>query len=269
MHFKFKYIQKIVGGFFLLTLLIIMILLVIVARGQRWFQSYTPYVTHFQNGGGLHAGSMAMIRDLEAGRVASVKLDEENRVRVNIELFRKYSDRIRSGSRAVVIKPVVGSVFLDVVLGPKENELILPGGEIPSREDGGGGLDELIGSTTKLVEELRNPGGDLMKTLENVNVATKGLADAMTKNDSTVRMLLERRDLYDELTSSMSHMNNLLAVLDESSPEIRDTITEARKGLRELNKVVRALQKSIFLRGNMERYLKEDSTLRYEGRANF
>lgn len=266
MHFKFRHLQKIVGGFFLLTILIVFILLVIVARGQRWFQKYTPYVTCFQTGGGLHKGSQVMILGLEAGRVGKVELGGDNRVCVNFELFRQYADRIRQGSSARIEKPVVGSSFLQVKLGPKEGAIIPKGGVVPSEEDASAGLDGLIDWATKLVKDLQNPDGDMKQTLANVNVATKSLSDAMTKNESSIRMLLERRDLYDELTSSVSHLDNILAALDESSPEIKDTITDARRGLEEVNKVVRALQKSIFLRGNIEKYLQEDSTLRHEGR---
>lgn len=267
MHFKFRHLQKIVGGFFLLAILMVVVLLVIVARGQRWFQSYTPYVAYFETSGGLRNGSMVLIRDLEAGRIESVRLDEDNRVKVIFKVFSQYADRLREGSVAKVSKPVVGSTSLALVLGPADAPQIDKGGIVSSEKDVGAGLDGLIENTTKLIRELEDPEGDLMQTLANVNVATKSLSDAMTKGDSSLRMLLEKRDLYDELTSATSHLDNLMGTLDESSPDIEDAILEARRGLEEVNKVVRALQKSIFIRGNIESYLSEDSTLKYEARA--
>jgi len=267
MHFKFKHIQKIIGGFFILTCIIILILLVVVARGERWFQSYQTYTSYFNSAGGLHDGSLVIIHGLEAGKIGRVFLDEKNSVKVDVRVFSKYADRIREGSTVKIVSPIVGSASLEVLLGSKDNDLIPKGDVIPSKFQDSAGLDELIENTNELISQLKNPEGDLMKTLDNVNVATKGLSDAMTKNDSTLRMLMEKRELYDELVSSTKHLDSLLEMLDNQKPDIRDAITEARRGLEEVNKVVLALQKSVFLRGNMQEYLKEDVRLTNDGRG--
>ena len=49
--------------------------------------------------------------------------------------------------------------------------------------------------------------------------------------------------------------------------QTQPAIVEARRGLEETNKVLRALQKSIFLRGKIEQEMKVDSTLKMDGRA--
>jgi ABC-type transporter Mla subunit MlaD len=199
--------------------------------------------------------------------VESVFLDEDNRVRVNFKLFGQYADRMREGTTARVLRPVVGTTALVLMLGPGTGELIPKGGLLPSTGDGAvAGLDALIEEAIRLVGDLQNPKGDLMQTLANVNVATSSLARSMTTGNSSLRMLLEKRDLYDQLISATKHMDGLLSALNESTPDIQDAIIEARRGLEEVNRVVLALQKSIFLRGNIENYLKEDSTLIYEAR---
>lgn len=252
----------------MLTCLIIVVLLVIVARGQRWFQNYATYMTSFPNGGALHEGSPVMIQGLDAGMVTKLDLGEDNRVAVRFELFRRYSDCIREGSETKLIRPIVGMSWVEVVLGPKDGPLVPEGGFIPSKGDGSADLDELIETTTKLARSLEDPKGDLMRSLANINRATKGFADAMAKEDSSLRKFLEEGELYDELNSAVSHLDSVLAMIDESSPEIRDSITEARRNLEEAGKVIEAMQKSVFLRGHIRRRLKENSTLRYEGRAD-
>lgn len=268
MHFKFKYIQKIVGGFFLTACVIIIILLVLVARGQKWFQQYARYVTYFNNGGGLHVGSSVMIQGLEAGKVARVRIEADNRVKVDVNIFKQYASHIREESIAKLTQPMIGSSRLEIVLGPQDKALIRTGGVIPSKEVVGADLDALINETTELIKKLKNPDEDLMHILSNVNHATKEISSSLTKKSGSLAMLIEERKLYDELLSTTTHLDSVLSGIDESTPDIRDAITEARRGLKETNKVILALQKSIFLRGNIERHLKQDSTLRLEGRAD-
>lgn len=267
MHFKFKYLEKIVGGFFILTCLIVITLIVIVARGQKWFQKYTPYNCSLEHSGGLSIGSPVMIKRLEAGRVASLSLGEDNLVHVKIDLFSNYADRIREGSMVKLVEPMIGTGRLDIIPGSKDAPLIPKKGTIPSKDVSEGTLDELIASATKLIKELEKPDGDLMQTLDNLNKSTKSLSEALNDKNSTLGMLMLSRDLYDNLDSSIRHLDSILSSLDESAPDMSDAVVEARRGLEETNKVLGALQKSIFLRGNIEEYMEEDSTLRVEGRA--
>ena len=262
MHFKFRHIQKIVGGFFLLTCIIVVILLVLVARGQRWFQPYAGYSCYFDRGGGLKVGDSVMIQGLEAGTIKNLAIEVDNRVRVDFAVFKQYADRIREGSLVKLSQPVIGSSRIEVDLGSGDGPRIPKGGAIPSEESAGSGLDRLIENAGKLVDELEDPEGDLMGTLKNINEFTKALAE----KDGSIRMLVEKRKLYDDLESAAGHLNSVLATVDDKGPEISDAISEARKGLAEANKVIAALKKSIFLRGNVKEHLSQDSTLKADGR---
>ena len=259
MHFKFRHLQRVVGGFFLLACIIVVLLLVIVARGQRWFQPFVPYTIVFANGGGISEGASVMIQGLGAGRVRSLSLDESNRVKVGVRLFAQYADRIRTDSLAKLTVPMIGSARLEVDLGPQQGAIIPRGGTIPSQSEKGGDLDALIQSATDLVTELKDPKGDLMEALGNINGATGSIATGLAAKPG-------QQPLMEELSSAISNLDAVLGMLDEKSPDIQDAIVEARRGLTEANKVIRALQKSVFIRGHIERYLKEDPTLRMENR---
>lgn len=264
-HFKFRHLQKIVGGFFLLTVVIIVILLVIVARGQKWFQPTVNYSCFLSRGGGLKAGSSVMIQGLEAGHIRGLSLDENNSIRVEFEVFREYADRIREDSTARLVQPMIGSSKLEIALGTSETPAIAPGGEIASEDTGGSGLDQLIDNANKLVKSLDDPHGDLKKALANIQGATKNLSEALAKKDGSLMQLIEKRALYDDLSSAAGHLDNVLAEIDRKSPDISDSITEARQALTEANKVIKAVQKSIFIRGYIQER-SEDAVLRAEGR---
>ncbi|MFH1829457.1 MAG: MlaD family protein [Pseudomonadota bacterium] len=265
MHFKFRHLQKIVGGFFLLTCIIVVILLVMVARGQKWFQPYTEYHCFFNRGGGLKVGASVMIQGLEAGSIKKLSLDDQNQVRVDFEIFSQYSDRIRKDSLAKLVQPMIGSSKLEITLGSPDSPDIRPEGTIPSKDIGGSDLDELIENANKLVKSLENPEGDLMKSLANIQGATKNLSEGLAKKDGSLRQFIEKREFYDNLSSAANHLDSLLTEIDKKSPDISDSITEARKAIEEANKVIKAIQKSIFIRGYIQERT-EDATLRAEGR---
>lgn len=257
MHFKFRHLQKIVGGFFLLALFFLFALVVIVARGQRWFQHYAHYTTSFTAGGGLNAGAAVTIQGIEVGTVGSVVLDSDNHIRVDVAIFHQYADRIRAGTEAVLNAPFIGGSSIVLSLGPRTNPLLRPGSVIPAHEEGKGGLDELLASITHLSKQLEDPHGDLMQTLKNVNGLTKSLDATLADAPPAPR---------GKLASAIGHLDQVLAGLDNATPDIQDAIVEARRSLEEANKVIVALEKSIFLRGNIEQYLREDTDLRAEGR---
>lgn len=280
MHFKFKHLQKIIGGFFLLTCAAVVVLLGIAARGQRWFQAYTPYVSYFETGGGLRVGTVINIKGLEAGRISSVDLGPDNRVKVGFKVFRNYAGKVTKGASISHVQPLIGSSSLELIPGPDNAQPIAAGGVIPTADGGKIDLNELVANTTRFINDatllvtnatllaknLESPQGDLKKTLANLNSATKQVSEALNEQKGTMGLLLEKRELYDNLLSSTVRLDTVLKGLEESTPDIKDSISEARYNLEEAGKVIRALQKSIFIRGNLEKGV-EDPSLRSEGRA--
>lgn len=257
MHFKFRHLHKIVGGFFLLACILFFVLLAIVAHGERWFQKVVPYTTFVFEAKGIAPAASVMLSGLEVGKVEKVTLDPDNRVRVALSIYAQYADRVREGTETSLSSPIIGSSQVLLLLGDQKNPRIPEGGVIPSKASGDGALDELIASVNKLVKRLEDPEGDLMKSLANLNGLTAKLNKAMADEKGT---------LYSELHSAVSNLDAVLASLGQSSPDLRDAITEARRGLEETNKVILALQKSIFLRSNIDKYLQEPGALVSEGR---
>ncbi len=288
MHFKFKHRQKLIGAFFLLSCAIVLILLAIVARGQKWLQSYSPYVAYFEEGRGLRIGTSITIKGLDAGKVSSVGLGPDNRVKVGVKVFREYARKINTGAKISLVQPMLGSNSLEIIPGPDNAPPLPKGGVIPSVDEGKVDLKALIDNTARLIANLESPRGDLMQTLANVNsatrsvanpqgdlmqalanvnAATKKLADALSSETGTIGMLMEKRELYDKLSSSALHLDNILAGMEESTPELKASISAARTDLEESEKVIRSLQKNFLIRGNIEKRLKEDASLGFEGRT--
>ncbi|MDO8806477.1 MAG: MlaD family protein [Elusimicrobiota bacterium] len=288
MHFKFKHRQKLVGGFFLLSCVIVIILLVIVARGQKWLQAYNQYVTYLEEGKGLRVGTGVTIKGLDAGHVYSVDLGPDNRVKVGIRVFRHYAGRINSGASISLVQPLIGSNSLEIIPGPDSAVPLAKDDVIPSVDEGKTDFKPLIDTTTRLIRDLQdprgnlmqtlaslnattknlqNPQGDLMQALTNLNTATRKLSDALDSEQGTVGLLMQKRELYDKLSSASAHLDAVLAGMENSTPELKASISAARTDLEESEKVIRSLQKNFFIRGNIENRMKEDAALGSEGRT--
>jgi len=228
------------------------------------------------------------IKGLEAGRVSSVDLGPDNRVKVGVNVFRHYAGKINQGARIYLVQPMIGANSLEIVPGPDNSSPIAYGGVITSVDEGKTDLKALIDNTTRLVKKLGDPRGDLMQTLANVNTATKNLenprgdlmqaianvntatkelADALVSQQGTVGMLLEKRELYDKLNSAALHLDTVLGSIENTTPEIKASISAARTDLEESEKVIRSLQKNFLIRGNIEKRMDEDPNLRFEGRT--
>ena len=198
-----------------------------------------------------------MLKGLQVGLIDHVTLDTDNRVKIEFRIFEEYADRVRGGTEVSVLSSFFGSSQLELSLGPQNNELIAEKSEIHASTQTGGKLDELLETFGNIAKRLEDPQGDLMQILQNMKGITENVDKAMAPTDGS---------LYSELLSSMNHLDKILNGLETSTPDMRDAIGEARKGLWEANKVIKALQKNFLLRGNVEQLFEEDSVIRAEGR---
>lgn len=250
MYFKFKHLDKLVGGFFILAIICLLALLVTVARGQRWFQDYNPYHCSFSSGKGIRIGDSVIINGLEAGRVMQISLTDDDRVDVTFKIFSRYTNHIREGTKAVINAPMVGSAIVMLKLGPTDAQILKPGSDIPSGEEEASDLDELISSATDLTKKLGDPDGSLMTIINDI-----------AKGRGTVGKLIIDPALHNRFAAIAKNIQGITKSLDEASPDLKDAIVAARKDLEEANKVIHALQRSIFLRGSIENYLEEERLL--------
>lgn len=250
MYFKFKHLDKFVGGFFILAVICLLALLVTVARGQRWFQDYVSYKTTLSNSRGLQRGDQVIINGLEVGRVVKIDLSANDMVSVDFKIFSGYAKHMREGTKSMIDSPMVGSARIILKVGPEDAAELRPGSNIPSGEEEAASLDELIESATELAKKLGDEGGSLMTII-------KDIADGR----GTLGQFVINPVLYNRLAAITNNVQGITKSLDEASPDIKDAIVAARRDLEEANKVIHALQKSIFLSGSIENYLGEDRLL--------
>ncbi|UCD85929.1 MAG: MCE family protein [Deltaproteobacteria bacterium] len=251
MKFKFKHLEKIVGAFVFLSIGFALFAILAIGKGQGWFEKSYPYRVIFSKGYGLKPGATVTLSGIDIGLINSVGLTPENIVEVQIEVEGRYRDRIRADSLALVGgPPLLGSKYLEIIPGSSEELPIEAGGLIKSEDpkeltDYLEGFDvntvktrfeEVLENIAELASRLNTSSQELIVTLSNIEEITSRLNEG---------------NAGESLQKTLTNLENISRTLSESSPKIKDAITTGDESLKEGKKVIKAVQKSWFIRGNI------------------
>ena len=199
-------------------------------RGKDWFEKYVPYYTTFNESYNLQENASVKLFKADIGKVQKVTL-VQNRVRVKLLILDQYASRIRQDAIAVVESPtLIGSEYISIIPGSADAPLLLPDGEIPSKEKRS--LTDIMAEfevekTAKMVVEtmqnlsdiaqrLSDPEGPLWSALNNVNRISgnieaitadlktgKGPIGALMTSESLLQSMQERLVRIDAILASV------------------------------------------------------------------
>jgi phospholipid/cholesterol/gamma-HCH transport system substrate-binding protein len=107
MPFVFKKAQKAVSTLLIVATFLLLALLILVAKGSNLFEFKDRYVTVLNEGYGLAAGNSIRYKGVSIGRIRSMELTPDDKIRVDVEIFRRYRYLIKDDS---VFKVSVGII---------------------------------------------------------------------------------------------------------------------------------------------------------------
>ena len=97
-------IHQIVGWFVLVPVLIMTGVLFVVGKNESIFAEKYKITTVFSEGFGLKVGYPVMLLGLQVGRIAAIEFTEQNNAKFTLQILKKYQDKIRADSKAVIGK---------------------------------------------------------------------------------------------------------------------------------------------------------------------
>jgi len=147
-------------------------------------------------------------------------------------------------------------------------------------------LTETIRNLADIVEELRDPKGPLFVSLNSIEKNLKNVETVTTdlkEGKGTMGQLMRSDDLINRVNTSMERLDSVLQDIEGATPEVTDNLRESmekireitvnlekgsrdvpdvirttkrgiqeiRDGVDEINRVVKALEKSPLVRGNL------------------
>ena len=227
-----------------------------VAVKQGWFSRDFSYKTNFAQGEGIHPGTLVQIAGLRAGKVDSVRLDENDRIEVVLKIDEQFHTRVKKDSMARMIRPfIIGDKVIEVTLGSKTSPVISDHGEIMGQETtdimdllGGGRLgpylatlDSMLQNIQKLVGAFAAPErANAMITLMDELVPTlqdmRELTGQMTKNKAMSRTLANFSKLGDDMNRMLPLLEKFVQYLPQLGQMTTETMGQVSQLTAEMNK---------------------------------
>ncbi|MCX7977949.1 MAG: MlaD family protein [Bdellovibrionaceae bacterium] len=161
---RFNKFERVAGLFIGVAILGSIMAALSIAVKQGWFEPKIYFHTTFQNADGVHTGTLVQMSGLRAGSVDDVELQEDNKIKVTFYILGKFRDRVKTDSRAQLIRPfVIGDRVLDVTVGSPGAPL-LPENEYMAANEtldimtimSGKTVSHHLSKLTSMVENLSN-----------------------------------------------------------------------------------------------------------------
>jgi phospholipid/cholesterol/gamma-HCH transport system substrate-binding protein len=286
MKIRLSHYERIAGLFILFAVVGSAVTAVSVAIKQGWFEDKVYFQTQFENADGLHDGTVVQMAGLRAGSVTEVRLESNNLITVKFYILEKFRDKVREDSEAQLIRPfLIGDRMLDISVGDPEKNLMGEFASLKSEEASdimtilsGKKLGSYMAKMSQMLENLKtvmeafldkNRTQNMVKLfdrlnplLENMNamsVEVTKLSKQATEESNMKVVLQNAVFLTAELNKTIPQLN---AALKEIGPEMPKTARRAVEALEEATVLIKAMQKSVFMRGNVEDVRLEEKKTR-------
>lgn len=230
---------------------------IVFVVGVRYFEDIPIFggtyelQTRFDNVGGLAQGSIVRVNGVSVGRVEDVRLGPSPD---SVSVWFTIDNRIeipRGSTTHIAGLSVLGTVQMEIDLGPLTNPAIPPGGFVRSREMGGlgelmdraphfvdradsvlVGVEAIIGGTRALVE---SPQSNLNRSLQAIENSAAALEILLRTERVRVARVLESVDTLatnlntfttengDSLSAAISQLTQVMNRLDRNLASLETT----------------------------------------------
>jgi phospholipid/cholesterol/gamma-HCH transport system substrate-binding protein len=273
MPFTFKSAQKAVAAFILVAILLFIAIIVLIAKGNDLLVLKREYYTFFQEGYGLTGGNTIKYKGINIGKIKSMVLTEDDRIRVTVQITKPYLKLMREDSVIKISSSLLGGASLVLVTTPNSDSPQLEPGSMMLSSDMDKGQDLILklSETGPKKEELTDKVKDIMNmildlkpvlnaTLLNVRDMTgnlKTLTGSLKGGESTAtsEKLFAILDNIRRLTGQ-GKLDNLIDSLDGALKNVKTltakdepTMVMLREDLVELRNTLRSVQGSFLLGG--------------------
>lgn len=290
MKVKLTYYERVAGLFVLFAIIGCIVVAVSVAIKQGWFEDKVYFQTFFENADGLHEGTVVQMAGLRAGSVSEVQLEADNKIRVTFYVLGKFRDKVKDDSKAQLIRPfLIGDRLMDVTVGSTESKMLAENALIPSEEASdvmsllsGKKLGSYMAKTGQLLENLKvvmeaflskDRTQNMIKIFDKLNP----LIENMNTMSVEVTKLSKQATEQNNMKAVMSNVATLTAELNKTLPALTEAMKEigpdmpktARRAVEALDEatvLIKAMQKSMLMRGNVEEVRMEEKKRRPAGK---
>lgn len=203
----------------------------LIGEESNLFSSKNEYIIYFRTVGGLNEGNPVQLNGVEVGTVSSVVLPtdaESEQIRVEIEVERRYAQRVREDSEArIKTLGLLGDKYVELTTGSPETEPIPPGGVIPAAAPTD--VDRLIASGEDVMDNVVRISADLRDILSRMEQGEGLLGELTTESETGRRMtdaVIDTMESIERVAQQVETGDGTLARLI-NDPTLADRMTGA------------------------------------------
>lgn len=225
---RFRHLETKVGLLVLLTMAGIVAVIVLIGVERDVFTK--KFRIHFiaESGTGLIEGMPVKLSGFRVGRVKELELADDARVRVTLEINKRYRKWIRRGSMASLVKEgFIGEAVVEISVGEAGAEPLPDGGFIPFEK--AGGIEELVARAKPVLVEVKDiihyandPDGDLKTTVRNMRLLTSELLDIRAE---VTRTLAEIRKTFEGATAIVDKAGGVVDRIDREAAPVVESVS--------------------------------------------
>lgn len=237
--------DRLVGFFFTLAFLILVVMLVVNRQQVGEFDTKIGYYTEVSRSYGLKPGADVELSGVVIGKVRDVELQRDGKIRIDLDMFSRYSEFLTTGSYLEVppvrgVSELLATADIDFVHNSESSVRIEPGSQIDTVEPTvladtlkeleleqlANRVEVIFDNTEAIVANLQDTTQhwseqDFSEMITNTNQATARLGDAA----ESVNELLER-------------MNRIAGQVEDRSDRIPEIMTASEELVRSANELV-------------------------------
>jgi len=240
-HLSYSLRERLVGMFVLLALAVIFGLIFVNSRTYHLFEERITFHAYLKNAQGVSTESVVKISGIEVGRVSSIDIAPDNRVHLQLFVYKRFHNLLRADSRASLSKlSVLGKAVIDISAGSVTAPLLPEGTTLNIEEPKS--LDELIANLEPVLEKVGQivdgvatlvqavePGDvtttsrEMARTLESLRVISEQIASGKGAFGQAVFSAEVERNV----TGSLANLESMLRSADQRLAEMRPLLADA------------------------------------------
>ena len=195
MKIKFNQYERVAGLFVLAAVVGAIATLGALAVQKGWFEAKIKYTTSLRNAEGIREGTVVQIAGLRAGSVTHVELRANNEIIVQLEIAKKFDERIREESRVRAVRPfVIGEKVLEISVASDSSRKLVAGESIQSE------------ATTDMMDFVSGKSmGASLESLNKILENVKTIADALLDPQRTKAIV----QMVDDLSPLVKNASTL------------------------------------------------------------
>jgi phospholipid/cholesterol/gamma-HCH transport system substrate-binding protein len=254
MKYKYHSYEKFVGLFIVSAILGSLFVFFTLMIKQNWLAEEVQYTTLVSNGDKVYEGSPIMYKGFQIGEIDDVKF-EDDRVQVHYSILKKYQKYVTMGSKLKISSSLFGDKSFQILKPDVVSKKVIPNhSEILASED-----DDVM---KKMQDEMVVKVDGILKNVDKTLANTAVLSDEMKKHLPTMlkqapTMTKDAAKIMSGVSKLVEEMNRMQPVMKAMATQMPAMTSKAVDALEETTVVLRAMQKTYFLRGNAEEAREE------------